>query len=194
MLAVRRADVAELNDIARAKLLAAGRLGPDAVNTGHAERGTEYRTGDAVIVTANNYRLGLLNGTPGRVTAVDPHEAALPLLTDGRESVVVPSAGPRDTSATDTPSTATRLRAPPSILLCSTAPEVSPVSLATSRDPPGGPRSTSTSQEPTTADPSGAAVATSTGLLLGSPRDAPKHSRPANYPARGRPLALPPRT
>jgi hypothetical protein len=76
MPAVHRADVAQPNDFARAKLLATGRLGADAVNTGKAD--------------------------------------------------------------------------------------------------PLGPRTTPTSQEPTTADPSGAAVATLTGLLLGSPLDAPK--------------------
>ncbi len=72
MLAVRRADVTDLNDTTRERLLTAGRLGPDALTTGGGDRQREYRTGDRVLVTANDHRLGLLNGIRAAVTAVDP--------------------------------------------------------------------------------------------------------------------------
>ncbi|MBA2768921.1 MAG: AAA family ATPase, partial [Sporichthyaceae bacterium] len=90
MLAVRRADVTDLNDTARARLLAAGRLGPDAVHTGEGDKQREYRASDRVLVTANDYRLGLLNGARAAVTAVDPRRQTLTLATEDDQQVTVP--------------------------------------------------------------------------------------------------------
>ena len=90
MLAVRRADVTDLNHTARARLLADGRLGPDAVVARHGETQREYRAGDRVLVTRNDHRLGLLNGTRATVTAVDPRRRTLTLAAEDELAVTVP--------------------------------------------------------------------------------------------------------
>jgi len=90
MLAVRRADVADLNDATRARLLESGRLGPDAVTIGQGDRRREYRTGDRVLVTANDYRLGLLNGSRGVVEAVNVPHKTMTLTTDENQLATVP--------------------------------------------------------------------------------------------------------
>ncbi len=89
MLAVRRRDVVDLNDTARDRLLAAGRLGPDPVTTGHGDAAREYRAGDQVMVTANDHQLGLLNGTHATVTAVDPRHQTLTLAAEDDQNVIV---------------------------------------------------------------------------------------------------------
>jgi len=68
MLAVRRADVAELNNRARARLRQLGRLAGDQVEAA----GRQFAVGDAVVCTRNARTLGVHNGLRGRVTAVDP--------------------------------------------------------------------------------------------------------------------------
>jgi hypothetical protein len=91
MLAVRRADVADLNDTTRARLLATDRLGPNPVTVGAGERQREYRTGDLVLVTANDHRLGLLNGTRAVITAVDAHISLMGMRTDDQRQITVPA-------------------------------------------------------------------------------------------------------
>jgi conjugative relaxase-like TrwC/TraI family protein len=76
MLAYHRSDVRELNEAARAVLTRAGRLGPDAVETG----GREFRVGDRVLCRRNELSLGVRNGTRG--TIVDLGASALTLRTD----------------------------------------------------------------------------------------------------------------
>jgi conjugative relaxase-like TrwC/TraI family protein len=88
MLAVRRTDVTLLNDTARDRLLAAGRLGPDPVTAGHGDAAREFRAGDEVMVTANDHQLGLLNGTHATVTSVDPGRRTLTLAAENNVSVV----------------------------------------------------------------------------------------------------------
>ena len=61
ILALRRADVADLNRLARTEMLASGRLGPDALNVGDRE----YRVGDRVVCLKNRRANGLLNGLRG---------------------------------------------------------------------------------------------------------------------------------
>ena len=73
MLAIRRADVAELNLRARLNMRTAGLLGPVEITAAagpYAERG--FATGDLVMARRNDYRLGLINGARGTVLAVDP--------------------------------------------------------------------------------------------------------------------------
>jgi conjugative relaxase-like TrwC/TraI family protein len=89
MVALRRSDVTELNDTARARLLEAGRLGPEAVTAGRGARAREYRAGDEVLVTANDHRLGLLNGSHALVTSGDPRRQTLTLATDEHQQVTV---------------------------------------------------------------------------------------------------------
>lgn len=48
-----------------------------------------YRAGDQIRVTRNDYRLGLLNGTPANVTSVDPNYRTLTLVTDEQQQVIV---------------------------------------------------------------------------------------------------------
>jgi ATP-dependent exoDNAse (exonuclease V) alpha subunit len=89
MLAVRRADVTDLNDTIRIRLLEAGRLGPDTLTVDHGTKTREYRTGDRVIVTGNDHRLGLLNGNRADVTSVHPDARTLTLRTDEQHQVTV---------------------------------------------------------------------------------------------------------
>jgi len=68
MLAHHRSDVADLNRRARARLVAFGDVGEVLVMAGDLE----LAVGDRVMTTRNNRRLGLVNGTVGRVTgAID---------------------------------------------------------------------------------------------------------------------------
>jgi ATP-dependent exoDNAse (exonuclease V) alpha subunit len=90
MLAVRRADVAQLNTAARKRLIAAGQLG-DAVVVGSGDRQREYRRGDQVIVTTNDHRRRLLNGTRATLTHVDPRQRTLILATDDHRQITVPA-------------------------------------------------------------------------------------------------------
>jgi Ti-type conjugative transfer relaxase TraA len=67
MVALRRADVADLNGRARALMAAAGRLGPDSTQVA----GRPFAVGDHVVCLSNARALGVLNGTRGVITRVD---------------------------------------------------------------------------------------------------------------------------
>jgi hypothetical protein len=84
MLAARRADVADLNARARGLMAANGRLGPDTLRVG----GREFAVGDRVVTLRNNFRLGVLNGTRGRVAWVDPVGRSLGIRRDDDGAVV----------------------------------------------------------------------------------------------------------
>jgi ATP-dependent exoDNAse (exonuclease V) alpha subunit len=97
ILAGSRADVAHLNALVRAALIAQGRLGAtplhlpadstvDVVSSGES---LEMRTGDLVIVGRNDNRLGLYNGTRAVVMAVDAEAHSLTLHTDDDRDVTV---------------------------------------------------------------------------------------------------------
>jgi ATP-dependent exoDNAse (exonuclease V) alpha subunit len=89
MLAVRRSDVADLNEAVRQRLIADGRLGEQAVVVERDDQAWEYRVRDRVLVGANHHRRGWLNGTRAEVTAVDPAHATLTLRAeDDREQTV----------------------------------------------------------------------------------------------------------
>ncbi|MNS37673.1 ATP-dependent RecD-like DNA helicase [compost metagenome] len=82
LLAYTRADVAELNRLAREVLRAAGSLGPDqAVETTKGERA--FAAGDRVMFLRNERSLGVKNGTLGTLTALGRSEMAV-RLDDGR--------------------------------------------------------------------------------------------------------------
>ena len=66
MIALRRADVRELNATARARMRAAGELSPDV----ELECGT-FASGDRVVLRRNNRRLGIANGELATVRRVD---------------------------------------------------------------------------------------------------------------------------
>ena len=78
MLAYRRDDVRELNDAARALMLRAGQLGPDALQLGRRE----FRVGDRAICRRNDARSDVRNGTRGTVVELDLAGRALTLRTD----------------------------------------------------------------------------------------------------------------
>ena len=89
MLAARRSDVDDLNARARARMAAAGRLTGLALQ---AAGGRQFQVGDAVVALRNDRRLGLLNGTRGRVFAVDANRRAVTIAPEtGARAVTVPA-------------------------------------------------------------------------------------------------------
>ncbi len=74
MIATRRADVADLNDRARALLDAAGRFGNHELHIDKRIQvaGREFAVGDKVLATGrNHYDLDILNGDVGTVTRIN---------------------------------------------------------------------------------------------------------------------------
>jgi len=97
VIASSRGDARRLNARLREQLLADGSLGADDLKVQLVGRSTAagygepdgrergYRRGEQVLVTANDYPRGLLNGTRGTVTAVDLTGRQLTVrLEDGR--------------------------------------------------------------------------------------------------------------
>ncbi len=88
MIAARRSDVAALNEAARDLMAAAGRLDGDSIQIG----GSTFARGDEVMTIRNHPQLGVVNGTRGRVAAVDAQSRELTIETDGgRHSTLPPS-------------------------------------------------------------------------------------------------------
>eukprot|EP01042_Synura_sphagnicola_P022162 gene22162-28223_t len=75
MLAHTRADVAELNQLARARMRGVGQLGQDAeIQT---ERGArDFAVGDRVMFLRNERSLGVKNGTLGTLEALEGQRLA----------------------------------------------------------------------------------------------------------------------
>jgi len=88
MLAARRADVAELNDRARALMAAAGRLTGPTLRVDSHDGHRSFAAGDVVIARRNDYRASLFNGQRGVVTHVDPHRGTLIVRTSNGQVVV----------------------------------------------------------------------------------------------------------
>jgi hypothetical protein len=82
LLAWRRANVAELNRLARDWMAATGQLtGPELTTT----EGVAYRAGDRVVALAPDCDAGLVTSQRGRVEAVDPDAGSVVVgLDDGR--------------------------------------------------------------------------------------------------------------
>ena len=78
MVALRRADVRELNERARALRVAAG----DVVGTTLQLATGEFAVGDRVVTTRNRRSLGVVNGSRGTVAEVDEHARALTVRLD----------------------------------------------------------------------------------------------------------------
>lgn len=85
MLGNRRSQVDALNRRARVQLIDAGLLGDESLQVGSRD----FRVGDDVIAGRNDYRLGLLNGTRGTVTEIDPRRGALTVVTQEGRTVEV---------------------------------------------------------------------------------------------------------
>ncbi len=69
MVALRRADVHDLNHRARTRLLQTGQLTGPTVDTGD---GLAFQAGDRIVCLRNNRRLGVVNGTRATITRIDP--------------------------------------------------------------------------------------------------------------------------
>jgi conjugative relaxase-like TrwC/TraI family protein len=78
MLALRRSDVSDLNQLARSLMDAAGRLGKDRIV--FDER--EFASGDRVVCLRNSDVLGVKNGTRGTVNRIDSERRTLVIATD----------------------------------------------------------------------------------------------------------------
>jgi conjugative relaxase-like TrwC/TraI family protein len=78
MLALRRRDVADLNQLARQLMDADDRLGKERMRV--SER--EFAAGDRIVCLRNSDRLGVKNGTTGTVQSVDIDRRTVMLATD----------------------------------------------------------------------------------------------------------------
>jgi hypothetical protein len=78
MLALRRRDVAELNQLARQLMDANGRLGTDRLRI--AER--EFAAGDRVVCLRNSDRLGVKNGSTGTIQQLNRQRGTVMLASD----------------------------------------------------------------------------------------------------------------
>ena len=76
----RNADVDDLNKRARERLAAAGLIGRDQLEI----CGRTFATGDSIITTRNDYRLGVLNGTRATITEADPSTGTIHARTSSR--------------------------------------------------------------------------------------------------------------
>lgn len=90
MVAARRADVDDLNHRARHRLAAAGELSGPTLVAGD-ER--EFRVGDHVMTLRNDQRLGVVNGTRGRITALDTEARTVTVDVDAQQRTVTLPAG-----------------------------------------------------------------------------------------------------
>ena len=109
MLAYRRADVAELNEAARALLAQDGRLGRERLVFGERE----FRRGDRVVCRRNCDLVGVRSGTRGTLEELDRERRALTVVTDGGERrTAPPGTSLLVLSSTATRSPATRRREP----------------------------------------------------------------------------------
>jgi hypothetical protein len=87
MIAFSRAEITRLNTAARQCMAENGRLGPNALRVGERE----FRVGDRIVCGRNaRARLGVVNGTRGQVTALDPDQRALEVRTDEGKTVRLP--------------------------------------------------------------------------------------------------------
>jgi conjugative relaxase-like TrwC/TraI family protein len=87
MIAFSRAEIARLNLAARERMAQDGRLGSDALQVGERE----FRIGDRVVCGRNaRARLGVVNGTRGQVTALDPSQRTLTITIDEGRTVTLP--------------------------------------------------------------------------------------------------------
>jgi conjugative relaxase-like TrwC/TraI family protein len=88
MIAYRRADVAELNAVARTLLDRDGRLGRQRLDLAN---GTELAVGDRVLCTRNDRRLDVANGTRGTVVAIDRSRRSVELELDDHRQLMLPA-------------------------------------------------------------------------------------------------------
>ena len=88
MIAYRRADVAELNTVARTLLDREGRLGRDRLRL---DSGIELAVGDRILCTRNDRRLEVANGSRGTISAVDREQRAIEVELDDHRRLTLPA-------------------------------------------------------------------------------------------------------
>jgi len=88
MIAYRRADVAELNTVARTILDREGQLGRDRLRL---NSGIELAVGDRVLCTRNDRRLEVANGNSGTISAVDREQQAIQVELDDHRRLTLPA-------------------------------------------------------------------------------------------------------
>jgi conjugative relaxase-like TrwC/TraI family protein len=86
MIALRHADVTDLNQRARELLAEHGRLGPHPITIDRRE----FAVGDRIVTLRNARRLDVLNGTLATITAIDRDQRALLVRTDDGRDLVLP--------------------------------------------------------------------------------------------------------
>jgi conjugative relaxase-like TrwC/TraI family protein len=83
MLALRRSDVNDLNQLARSLMNTAGQLGKQRLVVGERE----FATGDRVVCLRNSDFLGVKNGTRGTIERIDPEARTVVVATDRGSTV-----------------------------------------------------------------------------------------------------------
>jgi conjugative relaxase-like TrwC/TraI family protein len=91
VLAVRNSDVRSVNAEVRGRLREHGLLGVDEIRVGRDERARTYAAGDEVVITRNDYRRQVFNGTRARVMRVDLRSGQLTLATRDGQELAVPA-------------------------------------------------------------------------------------------------------
>lgn len=86
LVAYRRADVAEINTLARDALTKRGELGQDCVLQDTQGQDRTYATGERVYFTRNDRGLGVKNGTLGTVERIEGN--SLQVRLDGKDATV----------------------------------------------------------------------------------------------------------
>ena len=88
MIAYRRADVTELNEVARTLLDQEGRLGRDRLRL---DNGTELAPGDRVLCTRNDRHLAVANGSRGTVHTIDRDRNSIVVELDEGRRLTLPA-------------------------------------------------------------------------------------------------------
>jgi conjugative relaxase-like TrwC/TraI family protein len=86
MIAMRRSEVRQLNDLARERMRQAGRLHSHELRTG--ERA--FAVGDRIVTRTNAPRLGVVNGSRGTIAAIHQDHSIAVRLDEG-DDVLLPS-------------------------------------------------------------------------------------------------------
>jgi len=86
MIALRRGDVADLNDRARRLLAEHGRLGLQSITIDRRD----FAVGDRIVTLRNAHRLGVLNGTFATVIGIHHYRRELLVRTEDGRDLILP--------------------------------------------------------------------------------------------------------
>ncbi len=92
VVAATRRHTAQINQRIRERLATRGDLTGSQLDAGTPNDPLPLRSGDLVLVVANDHHRGLLNGEHAHVTAVDPTRAELVLTTHDRRELTIDAA------------------------------------------------------------------------------------------------------